>query len=314
MSKLRWLSLLLVALALPSLAAAQERTTVTGTVVEAGTGVPLRNAQVTIPSLNISIPTDPNGRFTIQVPRGTHSLRVNMLGYKSAVQSIAAEGAPLTLSFSLETDPLGLDELVVVGYGEERRRNLAGAVASLRPEQAKEVPITSINQVMQGRMPGVQITQNSGTPGAALSVRVRGSSSISGGNEPLYVIDGVPVTQGNYSAFGALGTVGFGGQDVDAVSDLSPNDIESIEVLKDASAAAIYGSRASNGVVLIKTKRGQVDRPEITFNAYYGTQRDWRRLDMLNAPQYMEIYNEGVDARFGPASADGFDAWYGYEE
>ncbi|HEY0672588.1 MAG TPA: SusC/RagA family TonB-linked outer membrane protein, partial [Longimicrobiales bacterium] len=107
--------------------------------------------------------------------------------------------------------------------------------------------------------------------------------------------------------------VGFGGQDVDAVSDLSPNDIESIEVLKDASAAAIYGSRASNGVVLIKTKRGQVDRPEITFNAYYGTQRDWRRLDMLNAQQYIEIYTEGSDARFGTAAQNGLDAWYCYE-
>ncbi len=314
MSKLRWLSLLLVALAVPALAQAQERITVTGTVVEAGTGLPLRNAQVTITALNISVPTDPNGRFTIQVPRGTHSVRVNMLGYKSATQAISAEGAGLTLSFSLETDPLGLDELVVVGYGEERRRNLAGSVASLRPEQAKEVPVTSINQVMQGRMPGVQITQNSGTPGAAITVRVRGSSSISGGNEPLYVIDGVPVTQGNFSAFGALGTVGFGGQDIDAVSDLSPNDIESIEVLKDASAAAIYGSRASNGVVLIKTKRGQVDRPEITFNAYYGLQRDWKRFDMLNAAQYLEIYTEGSDARFGTAADNGLDAWYCSDE
>lgn len=313
MSKLRWLSLMLLSLALPGVAAAQERTTVTGTVLEAGTGLPLRNAQVTIPALNISVPTDQNGRFTIQVPAGTHALRVNMLGYKSATQQITAAGSPLSLSFSLETDPLGLDELVVVGYGEERRRNLAGSVSSMRPEQAKEAPVTSINQVMQGRMSGVQITQNSGTPGAAISVRVRGSSSISGGNEPLYVVDGVPLTQGNYSAFGALGTIGFGGQDIDAISDLSPNDIESIEVLKDASAAAIYGSRASNGVVLIKTKRGLVDRPEITFNAYYGIQKDWKRFDMLNARQYMEIYEEGVTARFGPASDDGYDAWYCYE-
>ncbi len=313
MSKLRWLSLLLLALGIPALASAQERTTVTGTVTEAGTGLPLRNAQVAIPALNISIPTDPNGRFTLQLPRGTHSLRVNMIGYKSEARSLTAAGTALTLTFSLETDPLGLDELVVVGYGEERRRNLAGAVSSLRPETAKEVPVTSIQQVMQGRMPGVQITQNSGTPGAAISVRVRGSSSISGGNEPLYVVDGVPLTQGNYSAFGALGGVSFGGQDIDAVSDLSANDIESIEVLKDASAAAIYGSRASNGVVLIKTKRGRADRPEITFNAYYGTQKDWNRLEMLNAQQYIEIYTEGSDARFGTAADNGIDAWYCYE-
>jgi TonB-dependent starch-binding outer membrane protein SusC len=310
MSKLRWLPLLLMALGIPALASAQERTTVTGTVTEAGTGTPLRNAQVTIPGLNVSIPTDQNGRFTLRVPRGTFTLRINMIGYKSGVQQLVVADQPMTANFALETDPLGLDELVVVGYGEERRRNLAGAVSSLRPEAAKEIPVTSINQVMQGRMPGVQITQNSGTPGSAISVRVRGSSSISGGNEPLYVIDGVPVTQGDYSA---ITQVSFGGQDVDAVSDLSPNDIETIEVLKDASAAAIYGSRASNGVVLIKTKRGQSDRPEITFNAYYGLQKDWRRLDMLNSQQYIEIYTEGSDARFGTAAANGLDAWYCYE-
>ncbi len=313
MSKLRWLSLLLLALALPGLAVAQERTTVTGVVTEAGTGLPLRNAQVTIPALRISVPTDPNGRFAIQVPAGTHAIQINLIGYKTATQTVTAAGAPQTLAFALETDPLGLDELVVVGYGEERRRNLAGAIGSMRPEQVKEIPATSINQVMQGRMPGVQITQNSGTPGAAMSVRVRGSSSISGGNEPLYVIDGVPLNQGNYSAFGALGGVSFGGQDVDAVSDLNAADIESIQVLKDASAAAIYGSRASNGVVLITTKRGNFDRPEITFNAYYGTQRDWRRLDMLNAAEYIEIYTEGSDARFGTAAENDLDAWYCYE-
>jgi TonB-linked SusC/RagA family outer membrane protein len=127
------------------------------------------------------------------------------------------------------------------------------------------------------------------------------------------VVDGVPLTQGDYSAFGALGGVSFGGQDVDAVSDLSANDIESIEVLKDASAAAIYGSRASNGVVLIKTKRGVTDRPEITFNSYYGLQKDWRRLDMLNAQQYIEIYEEGSTARFGTPAENDIDAWYCYE-
>jgi TonB-linked SusC/RagA family outer membrane protein len=314
MSKLRWLSLLLLTLAIPGLAAAQERTMVTGTVTEAGTGLPLRNAQVTIPALRISVPTDQNGRFAIQVPRGTHALQINQLGYKTVTRSVTAAGTPQNFDFALETDPLGLDELVVVGYGEERRRNVGGSMSSMRPEQVKEIPVTSVNQVMQGRMTGVQITQNSGTPGAAMSVRVRGSSSIAGGNEPLYVIDGVPVTQGNYSAFGQLGTVGFGGQDIDAISDLSPNDIERIEVLKDASAAAIYGSRASNGVVLITTKRGTANRPEITFNAYYGMQSDWRRIDLLNAQQYIEIYNEGSDARFGPATASGYDAWYGFEE
>ena len=255
MSKLRWLSLLLLALGIPALASAQERTTVTGTVTDAATGQPLQNAQVTIPGLNISIPTDQNGRYSLRIPRGTFTLRVNMIGYKSGAQPLVAAGAPLAANFALETDPIGLDELVAVGYGEERRRNLAGAVSSLKPETAKEVPVTSIQQVMQGRMPGVQISQNSGTPGSAISVRVRGSSSISGGNEPLYVVDGVPLTQGNYSAFGALGGVSFGGQDIDAVTDLSANDIESIEVLKDASAVSrtSFCSRAGSMAASVVT-------------------------------------------------------------
>ncbi|HEY0810273.1 MAG TPA: TonB-dependent receptor plug domain-containing protein, partial [Longimicrobiales bacterium] len=313
MSKLRLLSALVLAVVIPTAAhAQQERTTVTGTVVEAGTGLPLRNAQVTIPALRISVPTDPQGRFAIQVRPGTHVLEVNMIGYKSVRQTLTAAGTPQSLSFTLETDPLGLDELVVVGYGEERRRKMAGSVSSMRPDAVKEVPVTSVNQVLQGRLPGVQITQNSGVPGSAISVRIRGSSSISGGNEPLYVVDGVPLTQGDFSYVGASS----GGQDIDAVNDISPNEIERIEILKDASAAAIYGSRASNGVVLITTKRGLTGRPEITFGAYYGTQKLWREIDLLDARQYMEIYNEGVTNRFGAASLPangGYDAWYCYE-
>jgi TonB-linked SusC/RagA family outer membrane protein len=314
MSKLRLLSTLVLAVVIPTAAyAQQERTTVTGTVVEAGTGLPLRNAQVTIPSLRISVPTDPQGRYAVQVRSGTHVLEVNMIGYKSVRQTITAMGAPQTVNITLETDPLGLDELVVVGYGEERRRKMAGSVASMRPEAVREVPVTSVNQIMQGRMPGVQITQNSGVPGSAISVRIRGSSSISGGNEPLYVVDGVPLNQGDFSYVG----VSSGGQDIDAVNDISPSEIERIEILKDASAAAIYGSRASNGVVLITTKRGNAGRPEMTFGAYYGTQELWRKVDFLNARQYMEVYNEGVTNRFGPASAPangGYDAWYCYED
>ncbi len=148
-------------------------------------------------------------------------------------------------------------------------------------------------------MAGVQINQNSGTPGGAATIRVRGSSSISGGNDPLWVVDGIPVNQGDYSRLG-----GFGGQSIDALGDLDSNEIESIEILKDASAAAIYGSRASNGVVIVTTKRGSVQRPEITFGAYYGTQNFWRTVALLNAAQYTEVYNEGLAARYGVGTYD----------
>jgi TonB-linked SusC/RagA family outer membrane protein len=288
----------------PAVVAAQERGSVAGVVVDAATQQPLAGALVTIQATGASGLTDERGRFLLaNVPRGTHTLRVQFLGYELVTREVTVGATTEPLTIALETDPLRLDELVVVGYGTERRRAVAGSVASLRPETVKDLPIKSINEILQGRLAGVQVTQNSGTPGAAITVRIRGSSSISGGNEPLYVIDGVPLHQGGYSAGS---TVGFGGQDIDAISDLNPN-----EILKDASAAAIFGSRASNGVVLITTKRGTTTRPEITFGAYYGTQKDWRRLDMLNSPEYIEIYNEGSTARFGPASDFGYDEWYG---
>lgn len=281
----------------PGAVPAQQRASVTGEVVAADTRAPMRGAQVEIPALNLSAITDERGRFLLNgVREGSHTLVVSYLGYRQATRQVAVGQGPSSLTIELQVDPLLLDELVVVGYGETRRRNLAGSVASLRPEAVREMSAASMVEVMQGRMPGIQVTQNSGTPGAAITVRVRGASSISGGNDPLYVVDGVPLNQGDFSR---IGQVSFGGQDIDAVSDLNPNEIESIEVLKDASAAAIYGSRASNGVVLVKTKRGAAAAPELTFGMYYGLQRDWRRVTMLNTQQYTEVYGEGCTARYG---------------
>jgi TonB-dependent starch-binding outer membrane protein SusC len=298
MSKLRWLlAALLASTFLPSGTLAQERSSIAGSVVAEGTQQPLPTVYVAIPALGIGTQTDERGRFLLlQVPQGRHTLRFSLLGFKQQSLEVTVGATAATVAVVLETDPLRLDELVVVGYGTERRANVAGAVSSLRPETVKEVSTTSINEVLQGRLAGVQVSQNSGVPGAAINVRVRGSSSISGGNEPLYVIDGVPLNQGDFSR---ISSVSFGGQNIDAISDLNPNEIESIEILKDASAAAIYGSRASNGVVLITTRRGMAARPEISFGAYYGEQRLWRRIDLLNAEQYMEIYNEGCRARYG---------------
>jgi TonB-dependent starch-binding outer membrane protein SusC len=311
MDRLRLVGAMLFAIALlPGVAAAQERGSVTGLVVSAETQQPLQGVQVGIPTLNISAITDERGRFLLtNVPAGAQTLRATLIGFRQTTQEVTISGTAANVTIRMETDPLRLDELVVVGYGEQRRGDIAGAVASLRPETVAEAPVTSVNQVLQGRLAGVQVVQNSGTPGAAMTVRVRGSSSISGGNEPLYVIDGVPMTQGNFSGL----NMGFGGQGIDAISDINPSEIESIEILKDASAAAIYGSRASNGVVLITTKRGAAMAPQVSFSGYYGQQKDWKRVQYLNTAQYMEIYNEGLTNRFGPAAANGFDAWMAFE-
>jgi TonB-dependent starch-binding outer membrane protein SusC len=311
MSKLRWLLALLLAVGVvPATAAAQERGSIAGTVVVEGTGQPLSGVQVVLERVNLSAITDERGRFLIvNVPLGTQTLRFSFIGYRTATREVTVGATTAEVRVEMTVDPLRLDELVATGYGEQQRRHIAGAVASIRPEAvAREVPATSVNEILRGRVSGVQVVQNSGTPGSGITVRVRGSSSISGGNDPLYVIDGVPMNQGNYSAL----NMGFGGQGIDALNDLNPHEIESIEILKDASAAAIYGSRASNGVVLITTKRGTAARPEINFGAYYGTQRVWRQIDLLNTEQYMMIYNEGLTARFGPARNYGLDEWYGF--
>jgi TonB-dependent starch-binding outer membrane protein SusC len=304
--------LVLAVMLLPGTARSQERSSVTGQVIAQTTNEALHGVRVAIPALNMSTVTDERGRFQLAgVPLGSHTLRLRLIGYRQVARdvSVGADGANVTIE--MVADPLRLDELVVVGYGAQRRGDVGGAISSLKPaEIVPEASNTSLNQRLQGHAAGVYVNQNAGNPGAAISVRIRGSSSISGGNEPLYVIDGVPLTQGNYSAL----NIGFGGQGIDALSDVNMSDIESIDILKDASAAAIYGSRASNGVVLITTKRGRADRTEFTFGGYYGTQKDWRRLDLLNAQQYMEIYNEGSTARFGPPSASGVDEWYCYAD
>ena len=295
MAKLRWLLAMLLAVVFTADGArAQDRVTVTGQVVEAGTQRPLIGAQVITSTGRFGTTTDASGRFSLQLPRGTHTLRFTLIGYKNVSREVTASDATALGVVTLETDPLRLDELVVTGYTQERRRYVSGAITSVKPEATKEVPVAQIQEVLRGRAPGVQVVQNSGTPGSAITVRIRGSSSINGGNDPLYVIDGVPMIQGNFSRLG-----GFGGQGIDAVGDLNPNEIESIEILKDASAAAIYGSRASNGVVLVTTKKGRPGRAEITFGGYYGTQKDWRRMGLLNAAEYIEVYNEGCMNRYG---------------
>ncbi len=293
MSKLRWLVAILVVLVLlPDIVGAQERTAVNGQIVETGSLRPLPGAQVTAGTR--STVTDANGRFTLSLPQGSVTLRVSLIGYQNAAREVTVGATAASVTIELLTDPLRLDELVVTGYTQERRRFVTGAISSVKPEAIKEIPATQIQEILRGRTPGVQVIQNSGTPGSALTVRIRGSASINGGNDPLYVIDGVALTQGNFSRLG-----GFGGQGIDAVGDISANEIESIEILKDASAAAIYGSRASNGVVLITTKKGISGRPDMSFGAYYGTQNDWRRIDLLNAQQYIDVYNEGCMNRYG---------------
>jgi TonB-linked SusC/RagA family outer membrane protein len=303
-----------LALALAPAAALAQAGSIRGRVVEQGSNNPLQGVTVSVVGGTQTVVTNQEGRFALNgVPAGARTLRASRIGFGTQNRAVTVGAQPVEVNFTLATDVLGLDEIVVIGYGQTERRNTTGAVSSIRPEVTRDLPTPTVAEVLQGRVAGVQVEQNSGTPGSAISVRVRGASSISAGNQPLYVVDGVPLIQGDFSPFGEDF---LGGQGTDALSDLNPNEIASIEVLKDASAAAIYGSRASNGVVLITTKRGRAaERPEITVNSYYGVQEAWRRPGFTNAQQYLAAYdqawkNDRLDEITGAGSL--FE-YYGYE-
>ncbi|HNG91004.1 MAG TPA: TonB-dependent receptor plug domain-containing protein, partial [Saprospiraceae bacterium] len=180
-------------------------------------------------------------------------------------------GGQRDFSIKLSEDQQLLDEVVVVGYGTQKRSSISGAVASITSEEVAELPVLRTEQALQGRVAGITVTQNSGSPGSALSVRVRGTGSING-SEPLYIVDGVPV---------------------DGLDFLNPQDIESINVLKDAASAAIYGSRGANGVVLITTRSGKKEQDgRISYDAYYGMQSPWKTANLLSAREYAILSNE----------------------
>lgn len=226
-----------------------------------------------------------DGSYSIVVPDQDAELVFSFVGYLSQEVRV---GSQTNIEISLKVDQKSLEEVVVIGYGSQSRGDISSAIASLSVSDKKiaELPITGPEQVLQGRLSGVNVTQNGGTPGGRSTVRIRGASSITGGNDPLYVIDGVPINTGAYTS--ASG----GAVAENPLSSLSPGDIESMEVLKDAAAAAIYGSRASNGVILVTTKRGKAGTPRINFNTYYGVQKETKRLPLLDGPSWGELVNE----------------------
>ena len=253
---------------------------VSGTVTSATDGgLSLPGVTVMIQSTARGTITDIDGRYEIETSP-TDTLVFSFVGMTT--RTIPIEGRTL-IDVALTSDIATLGEIVVTGYSSESRRLISGSVGVVGSEDIQESAMRTIDGVLQGRSAGVQITQSSGTPGAAHAIRIRGNSSISAGNAPLIVVDGIPITTGNY------GQVGFSGQSIDALTDINPNDIESITVLKDASAAAIYGARATNGVILITTRRGSEQKTRLNFNATYGMQDIENRLEMLNAAQWHEL-------------------------
>ena len=246
--------------------------TVTGKVTDEN-GSPLPGATILEKGTTNGVVTDAEGQYTLTVSNENAVLSFSFVGY--VAEEIPLQGRAL-LDVSLVPDLTALQEVVVVGYGTQEKRDLTGAVASVQEEDFTQGVTNSALQLLNGRAAGVFVSQSSSAPGAELSVRVRGAGSINSDNDVLIVVDGLPSA---------------------STQALSPDDIESIEVLKDASAAAIYGTRAANGVILITTKKGQKGKVRVDYSGYIGTQEVAERIDMLSARDYMQVLNELLEAQ-----------------
>lgn len=294
--------LLLIALIIlsPFALLAQQRQ-IKGTVTdESGAGV--ADATITVKGTAAKAKSDANGNFIISAGTAkTVQLVISHLSFAEKTVSVSANEIMITL----EKGSRQLDEVIVVGYGTQKKGSVTGAVSTLRNENLDERAITRVDQALVGQLAGVTVKQTTGVPGKAFSVQVRGSGSISGGNEPLYVIDGFPLSVNSSNTGNGSFSTG------NPLDNINPNDIESVEVLKDAAAAAIYGSRASNGVVLITTKRGQAGKAKITFNTYTGYNQAAKKLQMLNGQEWIDRATEMINAayvlKFGSTGATAND-------
>lgn len=268
------------------------QSTVTGVVMAVGEPDPVIGANVVLKGTTNGTITDFDGNFEIEAKAGD-VLVFSYLGYKTQEVKITNTSAPVKVT--LASDNVMLDEVVAIGYGAMKKSDLTGAVTSVKAEELTKAPVSGLDQALQGRAAGVTVTTNSGQPGEAATIRIRGIGSAIGGNDPLYVVDGVITSD---------------------ISFLAPNDIQSMEILKDASATAIYGSRGANGVILVTTKSGSQGgvKPNITFDAYWGFQNRWKKLDLLGSKD-MALTKLRIDAMKNGASQladyrnDGFAEW-----
>lgn len=266
---------------------------VEGRVTDADTGEPLTGVTVFVVGTNTGTTTDADGRFSLTVPDDAETLAFSYVGY---IRQEIPIGDRTEFNIQLASDVAMLDDVVVVGYGTQQRTEVTGSVVSIRAETIQNSPVSSFENALQGRLAGVNVAESSGEPGAAPQITIRGTGSISAGNEPLYVIDGVPVSQ-NFNQQDQIQSqrASFQAPPSSPLAALNPSDIESIEVLKDASAAAIYGSRGSNGVILITTKGGRKNSPaRVNVRAYTGVQSVFNTPELMNAE---EIIDYTKDAR-----------------
>ena len=256
---------------------------VRGTVTDAASHTPLPGVTVLAKGSTVGTTTDANGQFSLPVAPGS-ALVFSYVGY--AAKEVSAASGPLTVD--LAPDLQELSEVVVTGYSEQNRKTLTSAISSVKGDQLKNIPAASPDQLLQGKVPGVQVSANSGVPGGGIFIRIRGSNSVNASNDPLYVVDGVFINNTNLIATGLGNQVSS-----NPLADLNPSDIERMEILKDANATAIYGSRGANGVVLITTKRGKAgDKTRITFNTYHALSEAPKKFKLASGPELGVLENE----------------------
>lgn len=265
-----------------------QRRTITGKVAGADDGQPLIGVTVKIQGSATGTQTGADGSFSLSVPAGTKAIVFSYIGF---VPQTVVLGAKNVISVSLSPDAKALSEVVVVGYGTQERRDLTGSVGKVSGSVIADLPSPSFDKDLAGRVTGVRVTESSGFLGTAPTIRVRGTNSLSNEGGPLYVVDGIPILTGNQSGVVSNNPLG----------DINPADIESVEVLKDGSASAIYGSRASSGVILITTKKGKAGRQTVNYNAWAGYSVTSKRLSVLGASDFVTIENEKYANTTSPA-------------
>jgi TonB-linked SusC/RagA family outer membrane protein len=271
--------------------------TITGRVVDAVTQQPVSDVSVVVEGTRRGAVSGPDGTFTIVgVPAGSQTVRARRIGFSAPVQIVAVPtGGSVTVVFPLERQAVSLEDVVTTGYGTQRRVAITGSISTVDADQANVGAVANVNQMIEGRAAGVQLTTNSGEPGAGAQITIRGGSSISATNEPLYVIDGVPVNNVETENAGISPSADTPPLPRSPLNLLNPADIASISILKDA-AAAIYGTRAANGVVLIETKKGMGAGPSIQYDVYVGSSSAPRHLDIVTGDQYRTYVDQQVAA------------------
>lgn len=273
-----------------------QQTTVTGTITDGTDGSPLIGANVLVKGTGTGSIADVNGKFSVSVPTGKDVLVISCIGYKQ--QEITLKAGQKVVNVVMKEDSELLDEVVVVGYGTMKKSDLSGASVSMGEDKIKGSIITNLDQSLQGRAAGVTAVTTSGAPGSSSSIRVRGQATINASAEPLYVIDGVIVQGGGQSGadFGLGDALGNGSvSTISPLSTINPADIVSMEILKDASATAIYGAQGANGVILITTKRGKSGEAKFSYDGMFAVQRQTKRLETMNLREYAGFYNDFVN-------------------